>query len=462
MNVLSWLAAGAAGWFWVHALLPRVTAPAWIRHTLAASVAPIFGTGATASLFFALLWAGASPTVAAWTSDALILASGAAVWMLRRRRATESAPANPACPVPLAWLGGVAAAVCALAFLAGVFVVLTASPQGDWDAWTVWNVRARFLAHEGLWRNAVSPELAFSHPEFPLLWSAAVARAWSESGAIAQAAPQAGALLASLALLLLFASSIAVRASWQWAALAASALLMTTSLWRSAPGQLAEVPLAAMMLASVVCALLSQQAGWSAPALALSGALASMAAFTKNEGLAFLVFLAVPIAAVARLRALWWFAGAGPVLMLSLAFRFLLAPDAQMVSGESFRQLSRLWAALQGMAAELWKLGDFPAHPLLFTALLFLVFRPTRPWRPLWPVLPPALLLVADIVFLWGSPEDQANLLRSAGDRLWLQAMPMLLLCAFLWLAQAEPESTKRQPSPEERRKTKPASVAKR
>lgn len=461
MNVLSWLAAGVAGWFWVEALLPRVTAPAWIRHTLAASAALIFGTGATSSLFFSLLWSGASPAVSAWTSDALILAAGVALWLLRRR-ARLITPAEPARPVPLAWLGGVAAVVCAVAFFAGVYVVLTASPQGDWDAWTVWNVRARFLAHDGLWRNAVSPELVLSHPEYPLLWPAAVARAWSQSGNMSQAAPQAGSFFLSLALVLIFAAGLAVRGGWQWAALGVSALFMTTSLWRSAPGQHADLPLAAMILASVVSALLSQRAGWSGTALALSGALASMAAFTKNEGLAFFVSLAIPIAAIARLRALWWLAGAGPVLMLSLAFRFLLAPDAQMVSGESFRQLSRLWAGLQGMATEFWKLGDFPAHPLLFVVLLFLVFRPNRPCRPLWPLVAAALLLAADVVFLWGSPGNLADQLRTAGDRLLLQAWPVLLLCMFWWLAQAEPSADAEPAQPGARRKTIPASVAKR
>lgn len=438
MNILSWLTAGLAGWFWVQALLPRAPAPGWIRHGLAASLAFIFGAGATASAFFALLWAGLAPPAAAWTADALVLASGAALYQARRGRRAEERTGASVRAAPLAWLGGIAAAVCVAAFLAAVYLVAGASPQGDWDAWTIWNVRAKFLAHEGLWRNAVSPELAESHPEYPLLWPAAVARAWSESGAITQAAPQAGAFFSSLALVMMFAFGVAARAGWQWGALATATLLMTTPLWRSAPGQVADIPLAALMLAAVVAAAAGQRAGWDAAGLALSGALASMAAFTKTEGLAFCVLLGVTLAVAARARAAWWLAGAAPVLALAALFHWLLAPPGARVAAAGFAQFGRLLTALREMALELWRLGDFPAHPLLFVALLWFAFRPKWPLQPMWAAAAALATAGAGLIALWGFPGDVAAQVRASGDRLLLQVTPVLLLCFFWWLGHAE------------------------
>lgn len=437
MNVLAWLSAGVAGWFWVRALLPRPAAAGWIRLGREASMAVAFGMGGTAAVFFALLWAGLTPAAAAWTADGAVLASGGALWAFRRSREMAAESALPAAGLPYGWLAAIAAAACGIAFLAGVLVMLRASPQGDWDAWAIWNVRAKFLAQEGLWRNAVSAELTATHPEYPLLWPAAVARAWSESGDVAPAAPQAGAFAAAMTLVLLFAFGLGARAGREWAALGTAALLMSVSLWRSTPGQYADVPLSMFLLSAVIAAAAAQQAGWSAAGLALSGALASFAAFTKNEGLAFCVFLAAVLAFVARLRAIWYLAGAAPVLVLTGLFHWLLAPPKDMLSGASFQQLGRLGAVLKGMALEVWALGDFPAHPLLFVLLLFYAFRPKWPWRPLWPALAAFLLLAADIAVLWGSTSDAARQASTAGDRLLLHVTPVLLLCAFWWLAQA-------------------------
>lgn len=461
MSVLAWLTSALAGWFWACALLPR-GGPGWIRRGLELALALAFGMGGAAAMFFALLWAGLMPARAAWAADAIVFVSGIILYWKRRGCWAEEHPPAPARAVPLPWLGGVAAAAGAAAFLASVYMVLAASPQGDWDAWVVWNVRAKFLAYDGLWRNAISPELAGAQPESPLLWPAAVARAWSESGAVTQAAPQAGAFFACLALVSLFFFGVAARAGWQWGALGTATLLMLTPLWRSAPGQSAEVPLAALMLAAVIAAASAQQARWDTAALALSGALASMAAFTRNGGLAFCVLLGVTLAAASRARVLAWVLGAAPVLALTAGFHLLLAPQKTVISAVSLGQPGRLAAALGGMAAEVWKLGDWPAHPLLLAALLWFAFRPGRPLQPLWPALVALLSLAAGVLWIWGSPEDAARLASSAADRLLLQVLPVLLLCFFWWLGRAEPQAAApAQATAREKRKPKASSGAK-
>ena len=54
-------------------------------------------------------------------------------------------------------------------------------PLGDWDAWTIWNQRARFFFRAGAqWRQAFSP--AFAHTDYPLLLPSSNARLWSYLG----------------------------------------------------------------------------------------------------------------------------------------------------------------------------------------------------------------------------------------------------------------------------------------
>src|SRR5579871_5924244 len=56
-------------------------------------------------------------------------------------------------------------------------------PHGDWDAWAIWNLRARFFYRGGeQWTAAFSPLLSWSHPDYPLLIPGAVARGWTYAG----------------------------------------------------------------------------------------------------------------------------------------------------------------------------------------------------------------------------------------------------------------------------------------
>lgn len=435
MNVLAWLAAAVAGWFWVRALLPvRESQPAWLRYGVEAPVALAFGVGAAASVFFALLWAGVKPGTAAWAADAGVLAAGLLLWLLSGGRPAGEQGLKPGAPVPFAWLAATAAAVSLVAFFSATLIYLRANPQGDWDAWSSWNVRARFLVHEGMWRRAVSPDVGESQPGQPLLWPSAVARAWAESGNLEQSAPQSGAFLASAALVALFASAVAA-AGWQWMCLGICCLLSMVPLWRAAPGQYPDVPLALYVLAATLTAMSAGRARWSPRALALSGALASFAAFTRTEGAVFAALLAVTLAVVARVRVLWWLAGAAPGLLLASMFHVLLAPSAPGNGWALLQDAGRFASAAGALASALWKLGEFPAHPLLFLAALYFAFRPARRMAPVWPLIPAGLMLVADFVWIWGARAGSQGQLAGPPDRLLLHAAPALLVPVILWLS---------------------------
>ena len=70
-----------------------------------------------------------------------------------------------------------------------LFVVLTTLfPHGYWDAWSIWNLRARYLFRGGNNWTAVFSSLV-SHAEYPYLVSASVFRGWTYCGKETQLVP---------------------------------------------------------------------------------------------------------------------------------------------------------------------------------------------------------------------------------------------------------------------------------
>ena len=62
--------------------------------------------------------------------------------------------------------------------------VISRRQRGGWDAWAIWNLRAHFLYRDSAvaWRDAFTETLDWSHPDYPLLVPAFVARGWKSLG----------------------------------------------------------------------------------------------------------------------------------------------------------------------------------------------------------------------------------------------------------------------------------------
>ena len=448
------LMAWVAGWFWVSAFRKSNGETALARSVFDISLALPFGLGATSVLFFVLLWAGLSPKVAAILSDGLWLVGGGALWWLRRRgqRAGAGQTEDPR-PADFrwAWLGWIGLAVAAAFWIGSMVQTSTAVPQGDWDAWAIWSMRAKFLAAEGRWTGAISPELVGrSHPEYPLLWSSVVAKSWSWSGgAAALLAPTLAGALASAGLVSLLLSGLWVMRGAASGLMAALLLMMTVSYWQYSAVQYADIPLALFMLGALSCAVLAGSHEWDPGLMALSGALASMAAWTKDEGLVFLASLGVVLLVAARKRALYWAVAALPAVLVIAGFKLLLAPPFAAWSPSHLSEFNRLGPILKTAGFELLQLGNFPAHPVLAMAVCAALLGFRRPLRPIWPLIPVALLGAGYLGAFWMTTSDLNWHLQTAAGRLLLQITPLVLLCVFLLLRSpvdtAEPVAASRR-----------------
>ena len=392
--------------------------------------------------------------LAAICSDGVWLAGGFLVYWLRGRSQPgsgqpsvdgESGPA-----FRWTWVGWIGAAVAAAFLVGSISSISTAMPHGDWDAWAIWNMRAKFLAADGAWRGAVSQELfGRSHPEYPLLWPGLVGKAWSATGSVGQtAAPILAGALSCFGLLALLLAGLWAMRSAATGLMAVCALLTCFSFWQYAAAQYADIPLAMFMLAALLTATLAEEEGWEPALLALSGILSSMAAWTKLEGVVFCAALFLVLAARAHRRALIWLTAALPVLMVVLAFRFLAAPSFEAWSFANMREPGRIGAILAAFGAELRDLGQLPYHPFVIVLICSALLGFRRPARPLWPLLPVAILGAADITAFSMTISDLNWHLETAAGRLVLQLCPMVLFCVFLLFktpASAEPSATQQK-----------------
>ena len=216
VTFLSFLLPVVAGTLWVPSFLPGgngTVADRGFRISLGAGV----GLGAGSLAYFFLRSASAGVSAARLFLFEAVLFSSLAYLAMRyaKEKSLEASPEPDAKAITVPrWVPGTLAALFFF-LVAGVIlteVFLTFDrPHGGWDAWAIWNLRARFLFRGGeYWRDAFSPLLSEIHPDYPLLLPGLVARGWTYLGRDAVSFPAAVAVFYTLSTIGMLASSIAI------------------------------------------------------------------------------------------------------------------------------------------------------------------------------------------------------------------------------------------------------------
>jgi hypothetical protein len=428
IGVLSLLLAAAMGAVWMEVLLKRRD---W---ALNLSLGVGLGCGAAACLFLLLkiIGMGAAPLAVCE-----VLLMGAGIWTIRRYP-----PARVAKP-PMDWmlLGGWVLLLMLAALALSVF--FDANPHGEWDAWNIWNLRAKYLAGPGdSWKYAMSDLLGHKHPDYPLLWSSLIAQGWAFGGPESPAVPVAAAVLFLLAVAGLLVSGLSALRGRRIAFLAGFALLTNLAYVSQAANQYADVPLSYFVLASLTLAALEQPL--------LAGVFASLGAGVKNEGLAFLAVLAVCLAVANWRQAVRLLAGAAPVTAGLLLFK-ALAPKSDLLVHQEVGQIAGKLLHLevygqvaQHLVKEIAGAGPLYAHPLLALAVAGTILRfgvapaERRTARTLW--LAAGLLFAAYFVTLVVTPYELNWQLNTTAGRLLAHLWPGFLL-AFFYSLRALPDT---------------------
>jgi hypothetical protein len=378
------------GYLIARSFLPAYKPP-WAGAVLTTSLGAGLGVGVLSFLFFLTRLLVGPSSAANLTAEVLLVGlAGAACW-ITRNRSEVTIPGG----TPRSWFWLLPVALLAAASIALALFLNTSAidPYGYWDAWAIWNLRAKFLAqHDASWRNAFAPALnqlagaGATHGDYPLLLSGYIARCWSFLGSIDdQAVPMAVAGLFSFATVGLIVGGLAVLRGWSSATLGGLVLLGTATFLLDSPWQCADVPLAFYYLAVFVLFFLVVDSSSTNRLPVLAGLALGFAAWTKDEGMLF-AFVAGPIlvtslflakkSGVGRTLALLA-AGELPTLAIVLYFKIFLAPKGSSwgpltlsVALHNLAAPSRYAKIAKGIWDEGFQLGTGIAHPLIYLAAL--------------------------------------------------------------------------------------------
>jgi hypothetical protein len=277
-----------------------------------------------------------------------------------------------------------------LAALSGALLVFTIQsrhqPDGEWDAWANFNLRARVLYRLEGPRSALIEALdTWPVSDYPLLVPSLVARGWTYVGSDRPAIPVLVAFVFTFGTVVLMTASLALLRSPGQALLGGVLLLCTELFPLMGATQYADVPLGFFMLAGLVLLMLHDRLFRGRNGvLVLAGCAAGLAAWTKNDGVLFALVLVVVRGAVtlAFENVTTWrrqmgalLCGLVPVFLVLIWFKVGIAVPSEFV-------------AKQSLSETVARLTDLSRYPVI--ALSF--FRESMrfgPWAPfdLIPVL---------------------------------------------------------------------------
>ena len=346
------------------------------------------GIGIASCLYFlSLVFFGPSPLILAGFG-AIVVAAAIFCGISAKYRgvALDWAP-GPVTPRYLGWLL-LPAAVMAIA----MFVILTLEkPHGEWDAWSIWNLKARFLFRGAdSWKNLLSSQIPNSHPDYPLLLPSIVAMCWTLVRADSITAPIAVAFLFALGACGLLVSSVGILRGKTQAFVAGIVVLATSSFIQLGAMQYADVPMSFYILATLALLCLQDRFPGDLRFSIAAGLTAGFAPWTKNEGWLFLgaVVLARLIAilrferrAVLGPQILRFAAGALPPVGVVTFFKLHFAPSNDMLAQKPADLIAHLtvfgrWViTLQGLVKILFVIGGFLLPIVLNLALYWFLVR---------------------------------------------------------------------------------------
>lgn len=409
------------------------------------------GIGLTSGLyFFRLLAAPGQGGYLVIQIGLLILVLLALLWQ-KRIPGRVSLPSTTLTPVQIL-MTVIAVLVTGIALY---FLVSAArlAPHGDYDAHAIWNLRARFIYRSGdAWQNAFSPLINRNfHMDYPLLVPLSVVGGWNTLGSEVLRIPTVLSMVILLGMAGTMYCTLVHLRSISQAALAVILLLATPGLLLYSTFQTADIPLTYYFVASASLLILANTENDRRLVL-LSGLMAGLAAWTKNEGLTFVLLMTgctlLLFAKQGAYPALLAFLGgtAFPLLTVFL-FKTLLSANNDLFADNSLSQiiprlldLGRYTRILTHLLSELGRVGEWPVSILLVLFVYGLIMGPakalSRVEKAAW-LIPLSQLAVYLLIYLI-TPHDLDWHMNYSMSRLLMHVFPLVLFAFFLFVKTPE------------------------
>jgi hypothetical protein len=315
VTALSPLLISAALGYFTLAILLRETPLRWKKFFLLAASIPT-GFGLCSLILFFSLWIIPSQAMAASLTSGLALTLFLGGFLLWRHFGNASHAETPFSPfrfelfrqklsasIPKDKKTALKSALWAISFLIFLitlwsviqFFLLSVSTNitGGWDARYMWSLKAKFMFRSPeAWQGMFSPVISWSHGDYPLLWPGTLAWGWNWMGQESLLWPPWASLCfyisCTLILVWYLGTQVSPLAGW-WGG--TFFLVLIPPLFWSIH-LYADLPLAFFMTASALTLLAALRSGQTGLFL-VSGLMAGLAAWTKNEGLQFLVAMSL-------------------------------------------------------------------------------------------------------------------------------------------------------------------------
>jgi len=439
----------------------------WEARLAGGALAVGAGLGVSSLAFFLWLVLGGY-RAGTWALAAIEAAILAAVLVARRSllagRADILPPQLPPAVMINRALCGTLLAATGISFAMATWAFLCAAslePHGGWDAWAIWNLKARFFFRDpSAWRELLAArEIPWANLDYPLLLPGIVARSWHYLRGESLLAPAAVSYLFMAATAGLLFCALSLLRGREYGALGALSLVATPFFITHSASQYADVPLGLYFLAPVVLfAAADAFPAGKARLTALAGFMAGLAVWTKNEGALFLVVLTAARAiaiiidegpsAVPRRLAPFCAGAALPVLVFAYFKLFLAPPNKDFVRASGAELIARLtdaqryrtvWSYYGKVARHLGFVMTGTISVLIgFLVLAGVSFSKTA-FKRAGTAIVTALLMIAGYFFVYClTGLDLRWHIETTIKRLAIQLWPLIIF-AFFMAAKAPP-----------------------
>lgn len=205
---------------------------------------------------------------------------------------------------------------------------------GQWDAWAIWNLHAKFLFYPESWENLFAPGVS-PHPDYPLNLPLINAFIWRIVGSQSFLVPFAIASLVTLLIPVISFLQLCLRNLW----IAAAVLIWyaTDDFYiERGLSQYADSLLSLLFFCSFICADYYNNTG-KKKYLRLTGVFLGLGAWTKNEGIMLAGIFSICYLPVWIKKDRWLhiLLGAAISLLALLIFKLGFAPANDLVSRQS-------------------------------------------------------------------------------------------------------------------------------